>query len=84
MYVVRIYKDYDTNKLLGAKVVDENTLEFRDIEWDILTKAVKNNPNSIFNVEIDKYGKAKLKNMNPKQKIRYYNQHYVDNLVINQ
>ena len=56
MYVVRIYKDYDTNKLLGAKVVDENTLEYRDIEWDILTKAVKNNPNSIFNVEIDKYG----------------------------
>lgn len=84
MYVVRIYKDYNTDKILGAKIVDENTLEFKDIEWNMLVKAVKNNPGSIANVEINQYGKVKLKNMNPKQKIKYYNQHYVDNLVINQ
>ncbi len=84
MYIVRVYKDYDTNKKLGAKIVDENTLMFKDVSWDELTYALKSHPNIIVNAEIDKYGRARLKNMNPKQKVKYYRQQYVDNLVIDQ
>lgn len=84
MYIVRVYKDYNTNKKVGAKVVDEGTLEFRDISWDELTYAIKSHPGVIVNAELDNYGRAKLKNMNPKQKIKYYRQQYADNLVINQ
>lgn len=84
MYVVRLYKDYDTNKNVGVKIVDEATMQFREVDWETLVKAIKQNPHSIANVEMDAYGKVRLKNMNPNHKIRYYNQHHVDNLIINQ
>lgn len=84
MYVVRVYKDYDTNKNVGAKIVDEKTMQFREVDWETLEKVVRKNSNSIDNMEIDSYGKVKLKNLNPNRKIKYYNQHYIDNLIINQ
>lgn len=84
MYVVRVYKDYNTKRNIGAKVVDEKTLEFTEVSWDGLTYAVQNDPNSIQNVGLDQYGKATLKNMNPSKKIKYYNQEYKSNVIINQ
>lgn len=84
MYIVRLYKEYDTNKNVGVKIVDETTMQFREVDWDTLTKIVRQNPHSIYNAEIDAYGKVRLKNLNPKHRIRYYNQHYIDNLIINQ
>lgn len=84
MYIVRVYKDYNTNKMLGAKVVDENSLDFKEVDWDSITNTIKINPSLIVNAELDHNGKAKLKNMNPKVRIKYFNQVYSGDFVIKQ
>lgn len=84
MYVIRLYKDYNTNKNVGAKIADSSTLQFIEVSWEDLVQTVRKNPNAIKNMEIDKYGRVKLKDLNPNCKIKYYKQHYVDNLLINQ
>lgn len=73
MYAIRVYKSQDTNKNLGARLVDESTTQFRDLEWKELTSILRANPNSIYNLELDKYNRARLKNMNPNKTIKYYN-----------
>jgi hypothetical protein len=85
MYVVRLYKNKDTNKILGAKVVDEATHEWQDLEWKVIREAVRQNPELIANVELDKINNTvKMKNMYPQQRFNYYNRVVKDDLIINQ
>ena len=84
MYLIRLYKDYNTNKPVGAKIVDEKTLECIELPWDELRQAVKTGAIAVNNLEIDRFDRLRLKNMNPSKKVKYYRQQYVDNLTINQ
>ena len=54
MYVIRLYKDYNTNKNVGAKIADSSTLQFIEVSWEDLVQTVRKNPNAIKNMEIDK------------------------------
>jgi hypothetical protein len=84
MYVVRLYKNKDTNKILGAKVVNETTHEWRDMKWENIKAAVKVMPGLIENVELDSSRNLRMKNMNPQQRINYFNRVVKDNIAVNQ
>ena len=83
MYVVRLYKDYNTNKNLGVKLADEIKMQHLEMSWENFVQLVKMNPNRIANAEVDSYGNVRLKNLNPKRKYRHYKQTLEGNLVIN-
>lgn len=84
MYVVRIYRDINSSNIVGAKIVDENTLQSIELDWKIIEEAVINGNLRVENLEIGSNNRLKLKNLNPNKKIKYYNQILKDNLVINQ
>lgn len=83
MWIVRLYKHIDTNRILGAKVVDNN-MQSADIPWDILKSMVRNNPTQFYNLELTENNRVKLKNLNPKHRIKYYKQIYKGDIVANQ
>lgn len=83
MWIVRLYKNIDTNRILGAKVVDNN-MQSADIPWNILKSMVRSNPTLFYNVELNENNRVRLKNLNPKHRIKYYKQIYNGDIVANQ
>lgn len=84
MYIIRTYKTYDTNKYVGGKIVDLANMKFIERSWEDIKELIRNNPGLIKNAEIDTYGRLRLKNMNPKHKIKYYNRVIKDGLAVDQ
>ena len=58
MWCIRVYKRYSTGKIEGFKLIDENTMEIKEISTADLKRLLVYDPNSISNITLDK-------NMNP-------------------
>lgn len=82
--ITRTYLDYDTSEILGARVVDTETMTERELSNQLLIQAIQYNPYSFLNLEINPIdNKLKMKNMNPKKRKTYYMQELQGNIIIN-
>lgn len=83
MWCIRSYKDYNTNKYKGFRILNENTMEYKEFSTKEIKMILNYDPNGIYNLELDNYGNPRLKNINPEQKMKAYKQTYKNNLQIN-
>lgn len=83
MYAIRIYKEDNSDKIIGVRIVNEGNLEYKDISINDIKNMLLIQPGIIQNMELDKYNKPRLINYNPSQKQKYYSQSYKDNYTIN-
>jgi hypothetical protein len=79
MIVLRLCKALKTYKVMGARVVDKNTLEYHDASAGDIKRVMLNQPGLIQNATIDDYGNIKLKSYNPDKSRMAYLQTYSDN-----
>lgn len=82
MWCIRVYKRYSTGKIEGFKLIDENTMEIKEISTADLKRLLVYDPNSISNITLDKNMNPILKNLNPSKKIKSYKKSHVEDLVI--
>ena len=83
MYIIRVYKDYETNRVVGMRVVNESTLDYGDFSIKDIRQMMIVDPKLIVNAELDKNRVPRLRNYNPEQKIKYYTQTFENNVTIN-
>ena len=72
MIAVRVYKNYESKKLLGYSIVDERTLEKTDIDNKLIKQIYKSGNRAVSNLEMTSDGRVRLKNMNPDIRRRWY------------
>lgn len=77
MWCIRAYKSMKTNKLKAVKLVNENTMQCQFVTCKDLKKVLSIQPDAVFNIEVDNSGNPKIKDMNPSQKIKYYEKTFV-------
>lgn len=83
MLVLKTFKSLDTNKIVRARVVEVDGSWQSDYNANALKEIIRNHPQVISNMEIDKYGNLKMKNMNPKTNRKAYFQEIYGNMQIN-
>lgn len=83
MLVLKTFKNLDTNKILRARLVAEDGSWYSDYNAQALKEVVKNHGYIVSNMEIDKYGNLKMKNINPKTNRKAYFQEIHGNTQIN-
>ena len=76
MYAVRVYKDYNTNKIDMIRIVNSDTLQFKDYNVKELKTILKYDKSAIKNLALDMYGNIKLIGGNPTKKVNYYKEVY--------
>lgn len=76
MYAVRVYKDYNTNKIDMIRIVNSDTLQFKDYSVKELKTILKYDKSAIKNLSLDMYGNIKLIGGNPNKKVNYYKEVY--------
>lgn len=83
MYAIRIYKNFNTKRTIGIRIVNENTLEYSDFSIQDIKKMLLIDPRSVANLEFDSRNTPRLKNYNPEQKQKYYRQTFERGRIIN-
>lgn len=83
MIVLRTYRGIDSKKIERVKMVDEATLKYEEYDTKIVKAVLKDLPNCIDNIELDKYGNIKLKNFNTAVKRKAYKQSYTKQHQVN-
>lgn len=82
MLAVRLYYDYKTDKLVSVRLVDERTAQFQDYNISSIKSMLSYGDVPISNLTIDKYGRVKLLNMNPKTNRLAYRETFIGNMKI--
>lgn len=72
MIAVRVYKNYESKKLLGYSIVDERTLDKTDIDNRLIKQIYRSGNKAVSNLEMTPDGRMRLKNMNPDIRRRWY------------
>lgn len=82
MLAVRLYYDYKTDKLVSVRLVNERTAQFQDYNISSIKSMLSYGDVPISNLTIDKYGRVKLINMNPKTNRFAYRETFIGNMKI--
>lgn len=72
MIAIRVYKNYETHKLLGYSIVNEQTLDKTDISNKVIRQMYRCGNRAVSNLEITPDGRMRLKNMNPNVRTKWY------------
>lgn len=81
LLITRVYKDYDTNKITGVRLVNLVDLTTQDINLSIIKQMLRNIPDCILNARLNN-GKLQFRNLNKNSRIKYYESECINNVVI--
>lgn len=75
--MTRVYRDNDSYKITRVKLVNINTFEVKEYTAKVIKELIKNNNIYIYNLELDDKGQLKVRDTNPKKKIKHYAKLYI-------
>ena len=77
MYLPAVSRRYSTAKITRVKLVNINTFEVKEYAAKVIKELIKNNNIYIYNLELDDKGQLRVRDTNPKKKIKHYAKLYI-------